>query len=587
MITIHGIKLKLGTDTGKLLRKAERQLGLEFGAIDSVRIVKESLDAREKPVLYRVFSLELTSKKTDESLIEACKRTNTRYTAENPVRFEIRPLQRHSQGGDDRADGTESCPEAEWLRPVIVGFGPCGMFAALALAEYGLHPIVLERGGRMEERVAAVERFWNGGPLDPECNVQFGEGGAGTFSDGKLTTGTRSPYARWILETFADAGASPEILYKQKPHIGTDVLRGVVVNIRKKIESLGGEVRFGCRLTELMIEDGAVRGVRYMRGGSEETLRADTVVLALGHSARDTIRALYAEGLKMEQKPFSMGVRIEHPQRLIDLAQYGAPHEELGIGPADYKLNVKTASGRGVYTFCMCPGGYVINASSAPGMLAVNGMSNSDRGSGTANSALLADVLPEDIAAEGQCAERPDDSAGHTAEPGETHAEHGDHPLAGVAFQEKYERLAFGLGGGKPPKQAVGELLGTSPAAAGGGNDRADGQADLAKCLPGFVTDALREALPELGRKLQGFDSPDSLLTAIESRSSSPVRMKRDPETLQAHAAGLSEDLSEGQGIIKGLYPGGEGAGYAGGIMSAAADGVRIAVHIADSLQKA
>ena len=424
----------------------------------------------------------------------------------------------------------------------------------------------------MEERIEAVERFWKGGSLDPECNVQFGEGGAGTFSDGKLTTGTKSPYSRWILEQFADAGASPEILYKQKPHIGTDVLRGVVVEIRKKIESLGGEVRFGCRLEELVLEGGSLRAVKYSAAKTEgpdgapasggrimETLETDALILALGHSARDTVRALYAAGIRMEQKPFSIGVRIEHPQSLIDLAQYGALHEDLGIGPADYKLNVKTSSGRGVYTFCMCPGGYVINASSAPGMLAVNGMSNSDRGSGTANSALLADVLPEDYAAES-----------------------GTHPLAGMAFQEKYERLAFELGGGKPPRQTVGSFLGTEGTApqtavkTGSAAMQAaaipssaaiqeNASADLTKCLPGFASDALKEALPLLGKKLKGFDSPDAVLTALESRSSSPVRIKRDPETLQA---------------IPGLYPAGEGAGYAGGIMSAAADGVRAAEQV-------
>ena len=580
MITVHGIKLKLGTSTDKLLRKTERLLGLEYGAIDSVRIVKESLDAREKPVLYRVFSLELVSQKTDESLIEACNRANIRCSAENPVRFEIRPLQRHPEGG-----------------PVVVGFGPCGMFAALALAEYGLRPVVLERGGCMEERIAAVERFWNGGPLDPECNVQFGEGGAGTFSDGKLTTGTKSPYSRWILEQFVDAGASPQILYRQKPHIGTDVLRTVVVNIRKKIEALGGEVRFGCRLTDVITGNGAVRGLRYMQNGSEKTLDTDTVVLAIGHSARDTIRTLYAEGLKMEQKPFSMGVRIEHPQSLIDLAQYGALHEDLQtgdagqtLGPADYKLNVKTSSGRGVYTFCMCPGGCVIDASSVPGMTAVNGMSNSDRGSGTANSALLADVLPEDYAAE--------DLIVDPGLAGCTGIRSGaEHPLAGVAFQEKYERLAYEVGGGKPPKQTVGSFLKketpeTEPCAAPQpsrppGIDRTPAaQADLTKCLPGFVSDALREALPKLGRKLKGFDSPDAILTAIESRSSSPVRIKRNPETLQAlavqqAATGSAEPFAENTSI-PGLYPAGEGAGYAGGIMSAAADGVRIAVKIAE-----
>ena len=555
MIRIHGIKLRLDQGKDRLIRKAERQLRVPAGTIESARIAKESLDAREKPVLYRVYSLDIESSRPDEWLIEACKKTGTRWSEEKEEAYRPLPL------------GFE-CSK----RPVIAGFGPCGMFAALALAHYGLRPVVLERGGCMEERIEAVERFWKGGSLDPECNVQFGEGGAGTFSDGKLTTGTRSPYSRWILEQFADAGASPEILYKQKPHIGTDVLRGVVVEIRKKIESLGGEVRFGCRLEELVLEGGSLRAVKYSAAKTEgpdrapasggrimETLETDVLILALGHSARDTVRALYAAGIRMEHKPFSIGVRIEHPQSLIDLAQYGALHEDLGIGPADYKLNVKTSSGRGVYTFCMCPGGYVINASSAPGMLAVNGMSNSDRGSGTANSALLADVLPEDYAAES-----------------------GTHPLAGMAFQEKYERLAFELGGGKPPKQTVGSFLGTEGAAPqtavktgsaamqaaaipSGAAIQENASADLTKCLPGFASDALREALPLLGKKLKGFDSPDAVLTALESRSSSPVRIKRDPETLQA---------------IPGLFPAGEGAGYAGGIMSAAADGVRAAEQV-------
>ncbi|MBQ5414574.1 MAG: hypothetical protein IIU22_00150 [Firmicutes bacterium] len=565
MIRIHGIKLRLDQGKDRLIRKAERQLRVPAGTIESARIAKESLDAREKPMLYRVYSLDIESSRPDEWLIEACKRTGTRWSEEKEEAYRPLPL------------GFE-CSK----RPVIAGFGPCGIFAALALAQYGLRPVVLERGGRMDERIEAVERFWKGGSLDPECNVQFGEGGAGTFSDGKLTTGTRSPYSRWILEQFADAGASPEILYKQKPHIGTDVLRGVVVEIRKKIESLGGEVRFGCRLEELVLEGGALSAVKYSAAKTEgpdgapasggrimETLETDALILALGHSARDTVRALYAAGIRMEQKPFSIGVRIEHPQSLIDLAQYGALHEDLGIGPADYKLNVKTSSGRGVYTFCMCPGGYVINASSAPGMLAVNGMSNSDRGSGTANSALLADVLPEDYAAEGVC------SADHPEE-------RGSHPLAGMAFQEKYERLAFELGGGNPPRQTVGSFLGTKGAAPqtavktgsaamqaaaipSGAAIQENTSADLTKCLPGFASDALKEALPLLGKKLKGFDSPDAVLTALESRSSSPVRIKRDPETLQA---------------IPGLFPAGEGAGYAGGIMSAAADGVRAAEQV-------
>ena len=566
MIQVSGIKLNIGESKDRLPAKVESRLRVPKGTIQSVRIVKESLDAREKPRLFWVYTLELESEKTDEWLAEACRRTNTQWAPVKRVKKEIRPLAGLRKG----PAGTEG-DSVQPLRPVVAGFGPCGMFAALALAEYGLKPVVLERGGSMEERVRAVEAFWNGGRLDPECNVQFGEGGAGTFSDGKLTTGTKSPWAEWILQSFVNAGASPEILYKQKPHIGTDVLRTVVVNIRKRIEELGGRVLFGCRLDSLDIaeENGpALRGIKYTcRDGSTGFIPADCAVLALGHSARDTVRALFGQGLVMEQKPFSMGVRIEHPQSLIDKAQLGGLHEDLGIGPADYKLNVKTSTGRGVYTFCMCPGGYVINSSSAPGMLVTNGMSNSDRGSETANAALLADVLPEDYAPQ-YLPEGTDPKS----------------PLAGMALQEKYESLAFALGGGNycAPVQTVGSFLGgssqncgelplknaASPAGSAPTFRPGTAAADLRKCLPEFVSDALREALPALGKKLKGFDSPDAVMTGIESRSSSPVRIKRDPESLQAIG-------------ILGLYPAGEGAGYAGGIMSAAADGVRIAEKIA------
>ncbi len=584
MIQVSGIKLKIGESTERLPAKVESRLRVPKGTVESVRIVKESLDAREKPRLYHVYTLEIESQKPDEWLAEACRRTNTQCSPVNRVRKLIRPLEGLAEG----TGGKDSRGAADLPRPVVVGFGPCGMFAALALAEYGLKPVVLERGRCMEERVRAVEAFWNGGPLDPENNVQFGEGGAGTFSDGKLTTGTKSPWAEWILERFVDAGASPEILYKQKPHIGTDVLRTVVVNIRKRIEYLGGQVLFGCRLEKLDLSENAaeeqppsfcVRGV-WFSGTSEKTagqqyIPADNVVLATGHSARDTVRALYGQGLAIEQKPFSMGVRIEHPQSLIDMAQYGATHGDLGIGPADYKLNVKTASGRGVYTFCMCPGGYVINSSSAPGMLVTNGMSNSDRGSDTANSALLADVLPQDYAPQ---------YLPEGTDP--------EDPLAGLAFQEKYERLAFELGGGgyRAPVQTVGSFLGRTLDAGTDASGTAQASpnalssaptfrpgttpADLRKCLPDFVSGALFEALPMLGRKLRGFDSPDAVMTGIESRSSSPVRIKRDPGTLEASG-------------VKGLYPAGEGAGYAGGIMSAAADGVRIAEKIASTAASA
>ena len=333
MIQIHEIKLKTTEDRSELAAKAAARLRIPAEAISKTEVLKESVDAREKPVIYRVFSLGLESPKGDVWLLSACKKAGVRAEIYEEDRFEIEPLAAVPDG----------------LRPVVAGSGPCGLFAALALAKMGLRPLILERGGRMEERIAAVESFWAGGKLDPECNVQFGEGGAGTFSDGKLTTGTKSPYSRWILKTFAAAGAGKDILYLQKPHIGTDVLRGVVVNIRKQIESLGGEFAFGCRLSEIKTENGRITAVNYdKKDGNTVTIPCSALVLAIGHSARDTIKMLLESGLHMEQKPFSIGLRIEHPQKMIDIAQYGAPHEELGLGPADYKLNVKTSSGRRV-----------------------------------------------------------------------------------------------------------------------------------------------------------------------------------------------------------------------------------------------
>lgn len=557
MIQISGIKVKAPAEDAAPAALAAKRLGVQARDISRAVILRESVDAREKPAVYRVFTLGVESERGDGWLKAAAKRKHLAFADYKEDSFEIEAL-------DMRPEGP---------RPVVAGFGPCGMFAALALAKMGLRPIVLERGSRMQQRVAAVEAFWAGGALDPECNVQFGEGGAGTFSDGKLTTGTKSPYAGWILRTFVRAGASESILYLAKPHIGTDVLRTAVVNIRKEIEALGGEVRFGCRLEGFETECGKLRAVKYsFADGScrqTVTLPCSALVLAIGHSARDTYKNLLSQNILIEQKPFSIGLRIEHPQELIDLAQYGAKHADLGLGPADYKLNVKTSSGRGVYTFCMCPGGYVVNSSSEEGAIVTNGMSNASRDSGTANSALLADVLPEDFS--------------------EKYLPEGvspSDPLAGAALQEKYERLAFALGGGKglAPAQTVGSFLGTDPELtphdASSKPSFLPGvrQADLSLCLPDFAADALKEALPLLGRKLKGFDSPKAVLTGIESRSSSPVRIKRDPEDLQGLVC------SAEKARIKGFYPAGEGAGYAGGIMSAAADGVRIALKIAETL---
>lgn len=558
-----------------------------------------------------------------------------------------------------RSGMPEPLPSARVLRdrPIIVGFGPAGMFAALILAQAGLRPLVLERGQEVDARTASVERFWREGTLNEQSNVQFGEGGAGTFSDGKLTTGIKDARIRKVLEEFVAAGAPKEILYKQKPHIGTDVLRLVVKNIREEIKRLGGEVRFHTLVEDLRVEDGRVSGVICAQDGAEtdhesgaqpqeqncgalvpklaqnsedsrgarafqntqlpangrgdlapqnaqkaedscgiptRCIPCQTVIFAMGHSARDTFRRLRARGIAMSQKPFSVGVRIEHPQDMIDIAQYGAPGRELGLPPADYKLSWRCENGRGVYTFCMCPGGKVVIASSQAGGVVTNGMSYHDRTSGIANSALLCDVRTSDFGS--------------------------DDVLAGVIFQEKLEHQAFLAGGSSyaPPRCTWGELR--------------NGQApQVESCLPNFAVAALREAMPHLGRKLQGFDNPDAMVTAVETRSSSPVRFARNADyegacsavagtarskfagtphyaadavmldtatqetgisTNAPHYAadaapcdnsmptvGNETEPADGKTLI-GFYPCGEGAGYAGGIMSAAVDGIRIAETI-------
>ncbi len=549
-VRIHEIKIKAQEAKGLspqeleqlLLKRTGRRLRLPSGSLRKIRIAKESLDAREKPDVYRVFSVDvLDSEFEPEELLAEARRAHVKavVVTEEPVAFPEKL----------------TLPDSA-KRPVIAGFGPCGIFAALTLAKAGLQPVVLERGAAMDERVAAVERFWNEGVLDPRTNVQFGEGGAGSFSDGKLTTGTKDPVHRLILQTFVDAGADPDILYKQHPHVGTDVLRTVVVNLRHQIEALGGEVRFRTQLTDLTVADGALQAVEALTpDGTTETIETDTIILALGHSARDSFAMLYGQGLQMEQKQFSMGVRIEHPQKAIDLAQLAALHEDLGVGAAEYKLSVRTKAGRGVYTFCMCPGGSVVASASEEGGLCTNGMSLRARDGENANSGLLVDVRPEDFGS--------------------------GHPLAGVEFQRKYERLAFEAGGSdyKAPAQRVGAFL-------GGENDTRGLSpcdvlpqptyrpgvkwTDLHKCLPDFVSHSLEEALPMLGRKLKGFDAPEAVMTGIEARSSSPVRIKRD-------AQGLA--LASQEESIAGIYPAGEGAGYAGGIMSAAADGYHAAMR--------
>ncbi len=489
---IHQIKLKPGEGKETIPEKIYKKTGAKA---ESWVIRRESVDARDKNNIRLVYTVDFTCGK------------KLKLDKAPPLSYKDVPagaaVQKH--------------------RPVIAGFGPCGIFAALILAERGYRPLVLERGRAMEERVRDVDHFWKTGELNESSNVQFGEGGAGTFSDGKLTTGIKDPRIFKVLETFVSAGANPEILYKQKPHIGTDVLRKVVVNLRNYIRSRGGEIRFESRLTDLVFENGALKAVEVNEG---EEVPAERLILALGHSSRDTFRMLREREIPMEQKPFSIGVRVEHPQEWIDRAQYGDPKLAEILGPADYKLSWHCENGRGVYTFCMCPGGEVIMAASEAGQTVTNGMSYSARDGKFANSALLVDVRTSDFPS--------------------------DDVLAGVEFQERYERLAFA--NGNPPR--------------GRWMDFGTDSDPVAASLPDFAAEAMKEAMPHLGRKLKRFDDPEARLTAVESRSSSPVRILRGTDM---------------ESERKGIYPAGEGAGYAGGIMSAAVDGIRAAEAVIKS----
>lgn len=522
MYHITDIRLELDGTEKDLKREAARRLRVRPEEIRSLKLSRRSVDARRKDDVHFICAADAE-----------CARNNAprdrKISKAEPYRYRL--------------------PERGPLgtRPVVVGFGPAGMFAALILAQAGQRPIVLERGSRVEERQKRTQRFWSTGELDPECNVQFGEGGAGTFSDGKLNTGTKDPRIRKVLEEFAAAGAPEEILYLAKPHIGTDLLPGVVRSLRETILSLGGEIFFNSKMTALLTRNGHVRGVEFQReGGHPEQIETQNVILAVGHSARDTFTMLEAAGLPMEAKAFAVGARIEHPQSLVDAAQYGKFAGNPALGAADYKLAVHLQNGRGVYTFCMCPGGSIVAAASEPGRLVTNGMSEFARAGANANSALLVNVGPDDFGGEG--------------------------PLAGVEFQRRLEEKAFVLGGGNyhAPVQRVEDFL-VRRASSGFGEvvptySVGVTPCSLDGCLPEFITDSMREGLRLMDARLRGFAHPDAVLTAVESRSSSPVRLLRG-EDLQS--AGLS-----------GLYPCGEGAGYAGGIVSAAVDGIRCAERI-------
>ncbi len=496
---IREIKIDIFDEKSMLLKKIKKRIGINGIEIFDYKIVKESIDARDKNNIKLVYTIDF--------------KCNKKLNLPIADKFEY-------QYPKEILDKDK--------RPVIVGFGPCGMFCGLILADMGYRPIIVERGKPVEDRTKDVIKFWEEGKLDENSNVQFGEGGAGTFSDGKLTTGIKDARIKKILEEMVNAGANSEILYKQKPHIGTDALKGIVSNIRKKIIELGGEIRFSSKMIDIETNGNQISGVKIEENNKVYTLQCDKLVIAIGHSARDTLRNLYDVKLSMKQKPFSMGVRIQHSQKMIDEAQYGDSKKAERLGAAEYKLNCKTKNGRGVYTFCMCPGGEIVMASSAEGQVVTNGMSYSSRDGKYANSGLLVDVRVEDF--------------------------HSEKELAGIDFQEKYEKKAYEIHNGYVFPETTWKDFKNS---------------ELIKCLPDFVAESIIEAIPKMGRKLRGFDSPDAIIKGVETRSSSPVRIDRDKKL---------------EGSIGGIYPAGEGAGYAGGIISAAVDGIKVAEKIVESV---
>lgn len=532
MIRIRDISLPLHHDVNQLPYMAAQLLHISTSEIASLTIARRSIDARKKDNIQFVYTVDVTLKGNERKLLKQNK--NKKITKYEPYYYKV-----------------PKCAQPSENRPVVVGFGPAGMFAALVLSMAGLRPIVLERGYDAPTRKQLVDSFWQTGTLDPKCNVQFGEGGAGTFSDGKLNTGTKNERAGWVLRQFVRAGAPENILYDAKPHMGTDVLFYVVQSIRERIKALGGEVHFGAKLTELSYENETLCNITYEQDGKETLLPCSDLVLAIGHSARDTFRMLLDKKIPMEPKPFSMGVRIEHLQETINKAQYGESFEEAALPAADYKLSVHLPDGSSAYTFCMCPGGYVVAAASEEAGIVTNGMSYNARDGKNANSALLVTLHPEDF---------PDQST-----------------LGGMYWQEEIEHAAFIAGGGtyQAPCQLVGDFLeGRESKCFGSVQPTYRPGAvlkDLNKVLPEKLTATLKQAIPALDGQLKGFNTPDAVLTAPETRSSSPVRILRD-DSLQSS--------------IKGLYPCGEGAGYAGGIMSAAVDGMLCAEAIVNKYTK-
>jgi len=540
MLRLTDLKLPLDHSPAALDAAIRERLHLAAGALRGYSVFRRGYDARKRGAITLIYTLDVEL--ADEAAVLA------RFADDRHV--QITP--------DTSYHPVAQAPAQLEHRPVVIGFGPCGIFAALILAEMGFRPIVLDRGKAVRERTKDTWDLWRKRELHPESNVQFGEGGAGTFSDGKLHSQISDPHhhGRKVLTEFVKAGAPEEILHVSKPHIGTFRLVTMVENMRATIQALGGEIRFDQRVDDLLVEADAtgarhVRGVRLADGGQ---LRSDHVVLAIGHSARDTFEMLHARGVYLEAKPFSIGFRIEHPQSVIDRARFGPQAGHPILGAADYKLvhhgNKAGQSGRSVYSFCMCPGGTVVAATSEPGRVVTNGMSQYSRNERNANAAIVCGVTPADF------------------------APYGDGPLAGIALQRHWESHAFAMGGGNysAPAQRVGDFLAGRPTQALGevlpSYKPGVHLTDLARALPDYAIGAIREALPLFERQIRGFAMHDALLTGVETRTSSPVRVRR--------GEGDYQSLN-----TRGLFPAGEGAGYAGGILSAAVDGIRVAEAVA------
>lgn len=527
MLRLTELKLPVEHSDRQLREAIIKRLDIQETAVRSVTIARRGYDARKPGNIQFVYTIDVDL--TDETAVLEQHKHDKRLatTPDTTYRF------------------VAHAPSTLSSRPIVIGMGPCGLFAGLLLAQMGFRPLILERGKAVRERTKDTFALWRQGVLNPESNVQFGEGGAGTFSDGKLYSQIRDPrhLGRKVLTEFVQAGAPEEILYVSKPHIGTFRLVSMVEKMRNQIESLGGEIRFERRVHDIHIEQGHVRGVTLARG---ERIRSDHVVLAVGHSARDTFQMLYERGVYIEAKPFSIGFRIEHPQSLIDRCRFGKNAGNPLLGPADYKLVHHCHNGRTVYSFCMCPGGTVVAATSEPGRVVTNGMSQYSRNERNANSGIVVGVTPEDY-------------------PG--------HPLAGIPFQRQWESQAFELGGRNyhAPGQLVGDFLAARASTEFGSvlPSYTPGVqlCDLSTALPDYAIAAIREALPAFDRQIKGFALHDAVLTAVETRTSSPIRIKRNADFQSVNT--------------RGLYPAGEGAGYAGGILSAAVDGIEVAEAVA------